>query len=306
MRFIPLLALAFLVAAPARAEPLHDAVDAYALYQNDITALITLDVAANDLDAALALALRHDPDRVAQGWLAYGALAASQSPAFVAGVRSRIRAAGRAPVLRQLTRDATYARRRPPGAAEAINIILASNAADTTRMIAAGHRYSGFGEGMVESASDAVRRDTRSEQMRTLAGIARPLAPDLAPRLHPGVLGATPLTDPYAFGGVRFWDALARRTSALPGAAQWREQPSRADRINRMLTLAGLFIAEAGDTPRVRDMLRDGALTECLAMEQLELRQCASVSASANDDAHCIARHGLTEPAACFALAQAP
>ncbi|PZO49417.1 MAG: hypothetical protein DCF16_14615 [Alphaproteobacteria bacterium] len=74
MRFPTLLALAFLVAAPARAEPLHDAVDAYALYQNDITALITLDVAANDLDAALALALRHDPDRVAQGWLAYGAL----------------------------------------------------------------------------------------------------------------------------------------------------------------------------------------------------------------------------------------
>ncbi|PZO52382.1 MAG: hypothetical protein DCF16_09670 [Alphaproteobacteria bacterium] len=221
-------------------------------------------------------------------------------------MRSRIRAAGRAPVLRQLARDATYARRRPPGAAEAINIILASNAADTTRMIAAGHRYSGFGEGMAERASDAVRRDTRSEQMRTLSGITRPLAPDLAPRLHPGVLAATPLTDPYAFGGVRFWDALARRTSALPGAVQWREQTSRADRINRMLTLAGLFIAEAGDTPRVRDMLRDGALAECLSMEQLELRQCASVSASANDDAHCIARHGLTEPAACFALAQAP
>jgi len=159
---------------------------------------------------------------------------------------------------------------------------------------------------MIASAADAARRDARSAHLRTLSSVARPLPPELAPRLHPATLGAAPLTDPYAFGGVRFWDALGRRTSPLPATVQWRERPAGADRINRMLTLAGLFIAEGGDTPRVRDMLRDGALTECLAMEQLELRQCASVSASANDDAHCIARHGLTEPAACFALAQAP
>ncbi|MEZ6022656.1 MAG: hypothetical protein R3C16_04390 [Hyphomonadaceae bacterium] len=47
--------------------------DAYVLYQSDVTALLeqpATDAAA--IDAALALALRHDPDRVARGWLAYG------------------------------------------------------------------------------------------------------------------------------------------------------------------------------------------------------------------------------------------
>ena len=293
-------------AAPAAAEPLHDAVDAYAFYQTDISTLATLTVRDQDtMDEALLLALRHDPARVANGYLAYGALTAAQAPDFVAGVRSRITAAGRAPVLRQLNGDITYARRRPPGSAQAIALILASSGADSARMITIGARYTELADTIAFSASDRARRDQRSERLRDVARTAPNLSASFAVRVHPAALSASPLTDAASFGGVRFWDALVRGDTPAPRTIAWRE--ANAARANRMLTLAGLFIAEAGATPRVREMLDDTRLRDCLAMERLELRQCASVAASANEDAHCIARHGLTEPAACFAeIAAAP
>jgi hypothetical protein len=308
MRLIAFLAsLVLPLAAWAQpADPLHAAVDGYVLLQSDITDLIEHRVSdADELTPALALAARHNPQRVASGWIAYGALTAAQSPAFVAGVRSRVRAAGRAPVLRQLRRDLAYARNRPPGSAEAIHLILASTAADTARMIAAGHRYSGIGERFATSAppADTARREQRNTEMRTLAGVARVVAPDLAPRAHPAVLSATPLTSAEAFGGRRFWDALGNRASPTPPAFTWHENSAHAARVNRMLTLAALLIVGATDneTARVNELLNDRRLTECLEIEQLQLRQCTSVAASANEDAHCIARHGLTQPAACFA-----
>jgi len=290
--------LALLWSATAAAEPLHEAVDAYAFYQTDISTLATLAVRDQDtMDEALLLAARHDPARVASGYLAYGALTAAQAPDFVAGVRSRIRAAGRAPVLRQLNADITYARRRPPGSAQAIALILASSGADSARMITIGARYTELADSI--AFADRARRDQRSERLRDVARTAPNLSAGFAVRVHPAALSASPLTDATSFGGVRFWDTLVRRDTPAPRTIAWRE--THASRVNRILTLAGLFIAEAGATPRVRELLDDTRLRDCLAMEQLELRQCASVAASANEDAHCIARHGLTEPAACFA-----
>jgi hypothetical protein len=295
-----LIALALICAAPAQAEPLHDAIDAYAMFQRDISALADLDVRdADSMDAALALALGHDPERLAQGYLAYGALTAAQSPAFVAGVRSRVRAAGRAPVLRQLNRDSFYARRRPPGSAEAIGLILAASAADSARMRAASRRYTSFADSLAYAPSDSARRDTRSARLRALR--SRRLDRDDAARVHPAVLAATPLSEADAFGGVHFWDGLAQRRAPTPPPVRWRESAAQTARVNRMLTLAGLFIVDSGETARVREQLNHTALRECLHTEQLELRQCASVAASANEDGHCLARHGLAEPAACFA-----
>lgn len=305
MRLITILVCTLLFASPARGDPLYEAVDAYALYQSDVTELLSLDVRdADSVDAALVLSLRHDPSRVAQGYLAYGALAAAQSPAFVSGVRSRVRAAGRAPVLRQLNRDITYARRRPPGSSEAIGLILALSAADSARLAAAGERYRNIGDTLAIGAVDLARRDARSIRLRSLS-TSRTLSPDLALQLHPAILGAAPLADADAFGGTRFWDALARRASHAPPAQQRRENSAHASRIDRMLTLAGFATIAAGDTARTRDMLNDVRLAECLAIEQLELRQCASVSASSNEDAYCLARHGLAEPAACFSIVAA-
>jgi hypothetical protein len=308
-RLAALTLVLLLVAFPARAqtnEPLFEAVDGYALFQNDVTELLSHQVTdVGELNPALILAARHDPERVSRGWIAYGALIAAQSPAFVAGVRSRVRAAGRAPVIRQLNRNIAYARTRPPGSAEAIQLILASAAADTSRMIAGGHRYTGFGDAFAATAppADTARREVRFNELRLLSATRRSADASWAARVHPAVLVETPLTNVNAFGGRRFWDALGNRQSPTSPAFEWRENSTQSARVNRMLTLAALYIVGAtqSETARTSEMLSDRRLTECLEIEQLQLRQCTSVAASANEDAYCIARHGLTAPSSCFA-----
>jgi hypothetical protein len=203
MRALAVLASLLLLTAPARAETLHEALDAYVLYQSDVTALLDQPVDGGDaIDGALERAARHDPERVTRGWVAYGALAAAQSPAFAAGVQSRVRAAGRAPVLRQLRRDVSYARRRPPGAAQAIQLVLASAAADSARMAEAGARYEQIG-GSLDAASwlASSERGAREERLRRIGGA--PLSAEQIARVRIGALAANPLADADAFGGRR-------------------------------------------------------------------------------------------------------
>lgn len=313
MRLPALLVLLLFCAPSAHAQtgPAQEAVTAYALYQQDITDLLGAEISSETaLDAALALAARHDPARLSQGWIAYGAMTATQSPAFVAGVRSRVRAASRAAVLRQLRRDLTYARRRPPGSNEAIQLILQSAAADGARMTAAGHRYEGIATSRnqgVWPAPTTGDRGARHDRLRASTAERRTLAPELARQVYVGPLGATPIANADAFGGRRFWDAAAHRTSPTPPAFTWAVAQQAT--VDRMLTLAALIIVEGETTEatRVAAVLDDAESRECLEMQQLTFRQCASVAHDPNEDAYCLARHGLTGPAACFAnIARTP
>jgi len=315
MRLPALFALALFTASAAHAQtgPAQEAVAAYALYQQDITDLLGAEISSEGrLDAALALAARHDPARLSQGWIAYGAMTATQSPAFVAGVRSRVRAASRAAVVRQLRRDLTYARRRPPGSSEAIQLILQSVAADSARMTAAGHRYEGIATSLDQGVWPTPAngdRGARHDRLRASAAERRTLAPELARQVYVGTLSAAPLTNADAFGGRRFWDAAAHRSSPTPPAFMWVVGAGQQATMDRMLTLAALIIVEAETTERTRvtAVLDDASSRECLEMQQLTFRQCASVAHDPNEDAYCLARHGLSGPAACFgALARTP
>src|SRR5574338_1464095 len=127
--------------ASAQADPVHDALEDYALYQNDVIALLDVNISSGRVvDAALARMQRHNSASVARGWIAYGALTAAQSPDFVAGIQRNVRDDGRANVLRQLQADPGYARRQR-GSDQAIRFILTAASADGARANSAGERY---------------------------------------------------------------------------------------------------------------------------------------------------------------------
>lgn len=310
-----LSALLWSAAAHAQApDPLHAAIVPYALFQEDVTEIRDGSMATPEaLDVAVGRAARHSSTRLARGWLAYGALTAAQSPAFAQGVRARVRAAGRAPVLRQLRRDTTYARRRPPGAAEAIRLVLASAAADGARLDAAAVRMEAIARDPVTGTwprqSETVRgeRDTR---LRATSREERTLAPELVQRVSAAPGAASPLTNAYAFGGVRFWDGLGLRPGpAPPDLPTLSARPARAQTLDRMLTLSALFIVGAtqSEAARVEALFEDEPPRDCFEIAQLQLRQCVSVAYAPDEDAFCLARHGLRDPAACIGgLAQAP
>src|SRR5262245_12525124 len=148
MRTLTAAALAsfvLLCATPSGADPLHEALEGYALYQNDVGALLDLEVdSPRAIDSALTRLSRHNPARVSRGWIAYGALTAAQSPQFASTVRRSARQSGRAVVLRELRRDLSYARRQQRGSRQAIRLILNTAGADSARAALAGDRYDGI------------------------------------------------------------------------------------------------------------------------------------------------------------------
>ena len=113
------------------------------------------------------------------------------------GVRSRVRAAGRAAVLRQLTADLTYARNRPPGSGEAIQLVLHATNADADRLSDAATRARALGDTLRSAAwasAAQIDRDARSVRLRALAQATPAPAPDLALRLR--IAPAWPLRSP--------------------------------------------------------------------------------------------------------------
>lgn len=284
-------------ASPAAADPVHEALEAYALYQHDVGVLLDLEVdSARDINGALARLSRHTPERVSRGYVAYGALTAAQSPAFVAGVERRVREDGRAEVLRQLRTDLTFARRQAAGSSQAIRLILTAATADGARANMAGARYD-----RMARSSNAAWISSSERRAGAIAASAR-LTQGMRDRLRVTPLAARPMNDVDAFGGRRFWDALSGREASAPRARGGREQREYTAVTDRMLTLGALVAAGAADSERARvSNLLDEPLTEgCLEMQRLQLRQCLSVSVDASERTYCLGRHGLAGPGACF------
>jgi hypothetical protein len=254
MRTLPALlaSLALVAATPAYADTLQDALEAYTLYQNDVGALAELDVSsAGAIDGALARVQRHDPARVARGFMAHGALTAAQSPAFVAGVERDVRGDGREQVLAQLRSDTAWARRETRGAPQAIDLVLAAAVADGARARDAGNRY------------DRLSRIARARWITSTE---------------------------------------ENRVVLTSGAPRGREQSTHADVANRMLTAAALVAAgaERSERARISALLDEPQTRYCLSMQRQQLRQCLSISTSANERAYCLGQHGLSGPGACF------
>lgn len=290
--------------------PLHAALDPYAAYQIGVSASMDADISsAGAMDASLIRAAQYDPAQLARGRLAYAALSAAQSTAFVAGVQARVHRAGRAAVLRQLQRDPTYARRRPPGAAEASAIVLASMAADVARLRVASAHYETIGNSIGSAAwntpLDPTHRQARDAQLHALAGQAPILAPELVARVHIGAGAGSPLQDHDTLGGTGFWDALGGRAAAAPAPDHVQLRRDRATMIDRALTLGALTVINAtpAESGRALAALDDPPTRACLAMQQLEFRQCVSVSHTPDEDAFCLARHGFGGVGECFGAA---
>ncbi len=283
--------------ASAFADPVHDALNEYALYQNDVSTLLDTDInSGRAVDAALVRISRHDPAGVGRGWIAYGALTAAQSPVFAQSVQRSLRGEDRAQTMRMLRDDITYARRHQNGADQAIDLILSAASADGARADAAGDRYDHYARTAptVQVVSSALHVD--------LGGSAR-LTPSMLQRLNIGAQDARPMSDATAFGGRRFWDSLSGRDGRSPRGRGGRERSDYASVTDHMLTLGAIIAADAlgSERGRVADLLDEPLTQDCMHMQQLQLRQCLSVSVDATERAYCLGHHALEGPGVCFA-----
>ena len=306
---------------PANDAPvdLQTAVTAYAAYQSDVSELrATTPRDANGLETALDRVARHNRDQLTRGWIAYGAQAAAQSPAFVQGVRDAAAYYGRDAVIWAVSVDPSYARGLR-GGQEATRILLESANADSARITAVADRYQEFAYSVQRQRwgnQVAPGQPARLQRIRSLGREGAPanaVPADYAPRLTVAPLSMTPASDPNAYGGRRFWDSLRGgdqvvEVASTPAGRQFRVNVTRGEALDRMAAVAALQALEATETNQsaVTRLINDPRSRDCFEMAQLQLYQCMSAARFRYENAFCLGQHGLRDIGTCIGAVAQP
>lgn len=299
---------------------LQTAIAGYASYQNDVSDLRDSRIAANaDLESALDRVARHNRDAMTRGWIAYGAQTAAQSQAFVQGVRDAAAYYGRDAVIWAITVDPSYARGLR-GGQDATRLLLDSATADAARITAVADQYKELAYTLQRQRwanAVAPQQAARVQRIRALGAPGAPAAPlpdAMTPRLNVAMLTLSPSSDPTAFGGKRFWDAIHGGANAgnvvavASNPVTYRASPPRAPALDRMAAVAALQALDATNSPQsqVSQLLNDPRSHDCFEMAQLQLYQCMSAAHFRYENSFCLAEHGLREIGTCIGAVATP
>jgi hypothetical protein len=305
-------------AAPAVADVnLQTAVTAYAAYHNDVSELRAGSMrTADDLERALDRVARHNRDELTRGWVAYGSSIASQSPAFVQGVRDAANYYGRDAVIWAVTVDPSYARALR-GGSEATRLLLDSANADAARIVAVADRYQELAYSLQRQRWANAVAPQQAARVQRVRSLGREGAPDdavpatWAPRLTVATLSVQPGSDPNAYGGRRFWDAVGGGAEVVPVSAPtgtFRVNPTRGEAFDRMAAVAALQALDAVDANQsaVTRLIADPRSRDCFEMAQLQLYQCMSAARFRYENAFCLGQHGLRDMGTCIGALATP
>lgn len=305
--------------ASAAAGELQSALTAYAAYHNDVSDLRATRVGnARELESALDKVARHNRDALTRGWVAYGASTAAQSPAFVQGVRDAAAYYGRDAVIWAVSVDPSYARGLR-GGNEATRMLLDSANADSARIINVADRYQEMAYSMQRQRwanAVAPQQAARVQRVRSLGAAGAQIAAlpsGASPRLSVTPLSLSPGSDPTAFGGRRFWDALhggsdVVQVASTPVTYQWRVNATRGEALDRMAAVAALQALDAVDANQsaVSRLISDPRSRNCFEMAQLQLYQCMSAARFRYENAFCLGQHGLRDVGTCIGAVGQP
>ena len=304
-------------AAEAADGNLQTAVTAYAAYQNDVSELRAGTMrTADDLEHALDRVARHNRDELTRGWVAYGSSIASQSPAFVQGVRDAANYYGRDAVIWAVTVDPSYSRGLR-GGQEATRLLLDSANADAARIVAVADRYQELAYSLQRQRWANTVAPQQAARVQRVRSLGREGAPDdavpatWAPRLTVAALSVQPGSDPNAYGGRRVWDAVRGGTEVVEVAAPagaFRVNHTRGEALDRMTAVAALQALDAVDANQsaVSRLIADPRSRDCFEMAQLQLYQCMSAARFRYENAFCLGQHGLRDIGTCIGAVATP
>jgi hypothetical protein len=305
-------------AAEAANVDLQTAVTAYAAYHSDVSELRAGNMrTADDLERALDRVARHNRDELTRGWVAYGSSIASQSPAFVQGVREAAEYYGRDAVIWAVSVDPSYSRGLR-GGQEATRLLLDSANADAARIVAVADRYQELAYSLQRQRWANAVAPQQAARVQRVRSLGREGAPDDAvpatwsPRLMVATLSVQPANDPTVYGGRRFWDAVRGGTEVVEVAAApagtFRANLTRAEALDRMTAVAALQALDAVDTNQsaVSRLIADPRSRDCFEMAQLQLYQCMSAARFRYENAFCLGQHGLRDIGTCIGAVATP
>ncbi len=256
---------------------LTNAAAAYESYVRQTSALAPRFEDAGSIQSALKVAESYNPAQLQEGSVAYAAVLALRSPAFVEGVR-----ANGDPALADRLIAQPDGVMRLPGAFEAARDVSGVMQAQADAVKLAGHDIAG--------AAYSVQHQAWSR--RAVAQPEKVLAMAKASALTPAQ--ADEMSQRRLLDSI----ASARGVSAARGVT--------SSPVVQGLALAAVAIlGRAGDAQesRFEPLLRQLRDADCLAMARLNLNQCLAVAGPQYEDVFCLGRHAVGETAQCLVSA---
>ncbi|MEM9750442.1 MAG: hypothetical protein AAF869_05755 [Pseudomonadota bacterium] len=239
----------------------------------------------------------HDPQKLAEGWMAYAALVAADTPQFVEAVRKELRRSSRDRVLKNITEKPRYLSNLA-GAGDAYQSVLRTAASDAHKMAAVGEKFRSRSYELQETSwgvKPTADQQQRLKKVRTLAQTRRPSAAPVFPAKR-GLQGAQLASAGDDWSAI--WasaNASKSKTYELSGA---RAQPV----MDQVLILAAQHMLGASDgayADQTQQLLRNDKTRQCFNWAKLHLDQCIAATRAPYEEAYCLGRHGLDDIAGC-------
>ena len=236
----------------------------------------------------------YEANQLSRGMIAYGAILALQSPAFVEGVRTFVSDPDqRRQVIDRIVADPAYAAQLP-GAADAAGLIVSTLRADSEALAAIAHVVAEDAY-TIQERNDPRRRwaqqpvtvrDSRLETIRALSEA----------QMRPSVEDATRLL------------AAAHDGGGLGVSADDLQPPYTPAVANALAIAALAALGSGGEDWRAHTealtLERDSQF--CLSMSKLNLYQCISAARPHYEHIFCAGRHVIGDLATCTARSITP
>lgn len=236
----------------------------------------------------------YESNQLSRGMVAYGAILALQSPAYVEGVRTyAVDSDQRREVIERIVADPAYAAQLP-GAADAAGLIVSALRSDSEALAAIAHVV----------AEDAYTIQERNDPRRSWAQQA---VPDRDSRLATIRTLSEAQMLPAAEDAMRLF-AAAHEGEGLNVSADDLQPPYTPAVANALAIAALAALGAGGDDWRANTealtLERDSQF--CLSMSKLNLYQCVAAARPHYEHMFCAGRHVIGDLATCTARSITP
>jgi hypothetical protein len=259
---------------------------AYRHYVNNTTAIAPAFVDGNAVAASLRTGAQYEPQQLAKGAIAYGAIVALQDRTYVEAVRIYAKdPTQRRQIAYEILKDPAYAV-GINGSAGAAGLVIAALGGDAQRLYDNGKSVKQAAYDIQKqpwSKGEVPARDARLAQAKSISTAA--MAGDVAEtaRLQQASSGA----------------GLAAEFSTPPSAAA----PPYTPTVIRALAVAALAaLGEAGDANlnTVMGLVHEPNTGTCMNMSKLMLYQCLAVARPHYEDIFCLGQHAMMDTGRCM------
>ena len=256
---------------------------AYRAYVEHGSAISPAFTSGQQVSDSVRTGAAYQPDQLLRGAIIYGAIAALQDPAYVAGVRAYAAdAAQRQKIAFEIMKDPAYAAGFT-GSASAAGLVMNALGADGRKLLDQGRQVKQAAYDVQRSAwskQEVAGRDARLLQAKQLSAQPGLGETSETARLQQASVGAAPL-GLSAVSMAPPYSPLVVRSLALAA-------------------LAALGYADDAALDSVTPLIADPTTATCLNMSKLNTYQCLAVAKPYYEDVFCLGEHVLTDTGACL------